>query len=78
MNATTNDWLTTGEAAGILGVTTPTIIRWIRQGRGPRIFRMPSGYNRIMRADFEQRMNDMEKRPNSTKMVTGAEYAERD
>lgn len=63
MNNAENIWLTAGEAASILGISKPTLVRWVRQGSGPRAFRMPSGYNRFRRDDFEEWMKSLETRP---------------
>lgn len=48
----TNDMLTTGEVARLLGVKPRTVGRWVRQGKLTPV-RLPSGRSRFPRATVE-------------------------
>lgn len=45
-----NAWISTGEAAAMLGVTSQTIRRYVRDGLLPS-FTLPSGDIRVKRSD---------------------------
>jgi len=45
------EYLTTGAVAEYCGVTSVTVLRWIRKGHLPA-FRLPEGHYRISRNDF--------------------------
>ncbi len=42
----TTDWVSTGEAAGLCGVTPDTILKWIKKGKLP-VARTAGGHHRI-------------------------------
>ena len=48
--------LTTGTIAEYCGVTSVTVLRWIRKGHLPA-FRLPSGHYRIRHGDFNDFMS---------------------
>ena len=50
MMTVTNDIITTGEAARLLGVTIPTMRRYAAAGRLPYT-RLPTGHYRFLRLD---------------------------
>ena len=48
-----HDALSTGQAAALLGVHPQTLRSMVRAGRGPAVFRLPSGRLRFRRRDVE-------------------------
>lgn len=55
------DYLTTGEAAKLLGVTSMTIIRYTVSGK-LSVIRLPGGHRRIPRADVERLIEEGRKK----------------
>jgi excisionase family DNA binding protein len=51
------DWLTTGQAAKLLGVSRSTVMRHIDAG-SIEGYRLPGGHWRIRRADLEKIVRD--------------------
>jgi excisionase family DNA binding protein len=50
VNNQSEDYLTPAEAARIFGVTTTTLLRWVRSGRLQAV-RLPSGQHRYRKED---------------------------
>lgn len=49
-----NAWLTTGQAAKLLGVSSPnTVKNWLQGGWFPGAIRTPGGHWRFLRADVD-------------------------
>jgi excisionase family DNA binding protein len=47
------EWLTTGQAAELLGVHRSTLLRYVEEGRLPAR-RLPTGHYRVRREDLEK------------------------
>lgn len=50
-------WLTTSQAADLLGVATATVARYVRQGLLPAL-RLPTGRLRIRRSEVERLLRE--------------------
>ena len=48
-----SDFLTAADAAHVLQIPVRTLLLWLRDGRGPRAIRLPSGKFRIRRQWLE-------------------------
>lgn len=46
--------MTVDDVCQELGIARSTFYEWLRDGRGPRSYRLPNGARRIFRADVEQ------------------------
>ena len=59
LEATTRRFVSVGEVAKMLGVTTKTVRRWEQAGRIPTAMRTPTGYRRWYAGDIEDVMNEV-------------------
>ena len=58
----TGQLLTARQTAELLGVSTETILRWVRNGKLPAIY-LPSGAVRIRETDLERKLQEWAARP---------------